>query len=464
MTRIMTKQLYASLWSLKGATWQKPLMLHPMEQASGLLQKLNLRNPEPTPEIDRHLRGLMRHDGLLGLLCLRCRASHVAQGALRDLVANCARVLKATQRDGSALPELAELASFILDDEGDLDPDGPAAAKLHTPFLLGLVRDLWDPSRGELSSFTRRAVKGHREMKAHLLSNYGIASISPWAFLASAGSEETIQKQWHLLGSGSLTTAQARALLRAFLSAYKQAKHDYRCRTGKTSGWQPDHAFFLRVNPQPEVDTEEQVWSLYRFFQRWKYGPSSKSLDRAEGDADADHQTPLSRSDQDTEDPMDQALEHDNLMLSGELGDVAYRILLESITLPPIYKPAQQRLATSGERLLCVCQRQAQGRSILDDAPQSPLNQRQIACDCHTSQPTVQRDLAILGDWAKEIAIVATEHLQRLSQHPNFKDLGTTVTDTEALVASAAHVLLTPLHPGDEAPLCSAIAQHLHGS
>lgn len=134
-----------------------------MEQARGLLQKLNLTNPEPSPEIDRHLRGLMRHDGLLGLLCLRCRASHVAQGALRDLVASCARVLKATQRDGIALPELAELASFILDDEGDLNPEWPAAAKPHTPFLLGLVRDLWAPSRGELSSFTRRAVKGHRE-------------------------------------------------------------------------------------------------------------------------------------------------------------------------------------------------------------------------------------------------------------------------------------------------------------
>lgn len=301
-------------------------------------------------------------------------------------------------------------------------------------------------------------------MKAHLLSNYGIASISPWAFLASAGSEETIQKQWHLLGSGSLTTAQARALLRAFLSAYKQAKHDYRCRTGKTSGWQPDHAFFLRVNPQPEVDTEEQVLSLYRFFQRWKYGPLSKSLDRAEGDADADHLTPLSRRDQDTEDPLDQALEHDNLMLSGELGDVAYRILLESITLPPTYKPAQQRLANSGDRFLCVCRGQAQGRSILGDAPQTPLNQRRIACDCHTSQPTVQRDLAILEDWAKEIAIVALERLQRLSQHPNFKDLGTTIADTEALADRAAHVLLTPLHPGEEAPLCSAIAHHLHGS
>jgi len=219
------------------------------------------------------------------------------------------------------------------------------------------------------------------------------------------------------------------------------------------------------------VDTEEQVLSLYRFFQRWKYGPLSKSLERAEGDADTDHQAYLGKREHESEiptegrgDPLHQVQLQENRRLAGEMGDGAYRVLLESISFPAIYKPAQQRLANSGERFLCVCRGQAQGRSILGDAPQTPLNQRRIACDCHTSQPTVQRDLAILEDWAKEIAIIALERLQRLSQHPNFKDLGTTIADTEALVDSAAHVLLTPLHPGEEAPLCSAIDHHLHGS
>ena len=181
----------------------------------------------------RSLHGLKGHDGLLGLLCLRCRASHVARWTLRDLVAQCAWVLHVTERDGMARPDLAELASFILDDAGDLDPDGPAAAKPYSPFLLRVVRDLWDPSRGELPSFTRRAVKGHREIKKHLLSSYGIALISPWAFLASAGSERAIEKHWDQDGDPSLTTAQAIALLRVFLVAYKEAKQDYRRRTGK---------------------------------------------------------------------------------------------------------------------------------------------------------------------------------------------------------------------------------------
>ena len=193
---------------------------------------------------------------------------------------------------------------------------------------------------------------------------------------------------------------------------YKEAKQDYRRRTGKISGWLPDDAFFLRVDPQtPPKTTQERLLWLVKSFQIRKYGPRLQSLDRTPGDADSDPGAALGGMDaispvpqEGTRNPLDQAEDRDNLMLSEEMGEVAYRILLESITLPAIYKPAQQRIANNGERFLCVCRGQARGRSILGDEPQAPLNQRQIACDCHTSQPTVQRDQKILEDWAMVIA------------------------------------------------------------
>jgi hypothetical protein len=470
MTMALSNHPYSSLWRL--AVWQQPLKLIPQEEARSLLHRLELEHQEPCRDTDRHLRSLTGQDGLLGLLCLRCRTSHVALWTLRDLVAQCAWVLKATQRDHMARPELAELAGFILDDEGHLDPDGPAAARPHSPFLLRLVRDLWDPSRGELSSFARRTVKGHQAIKKHLLNSYGIALIGPWAFLASAGSERVMQQHWDQHGKPSLSTAQAIALLRAFLVAYKEAKLDYRRRTGKISGWLPDDAFLLRVDPQtPPKTTKERLLWLVKFFQIRKYGPLQQSLDRADGDADADPGAALVEMDaiapvptEGTGDPLDQAEDRDNLILSEEVGDVAYRILLESISFPATYKPAQQRIANNGERFLCVCRGQARGRSILGDEPQAPLNQRQIACDCHTSQPTVQRDQTILNEWAEVIAFEAMARLQRLSPHPNFQHLGAAIADTEAMAARLAYVLRTPLHPGEEAPLCSAIDTHLHGS
>jgi hypothetical protein len=281
-----------------------------------------------------------------------------------------------------------------------------------------------------------------------------------------------MQKHWDQDGDLSLTTAQAIALLRAFLAAYKEAKQDYRRRTGKISGWLPDDAFFLRVDPQtPPKSTKERLLWLVKFFQIRKYGPRLQSLDRTDGDADSDPGVGRGGMDaiapvppEGTGDPLDQAEDRDNLILSGEMGDVAYRILLESIGFPAIYKPAQQRIANNCERLLCVCRGQARGRSILGDEPPAPLNQRRIACDCLTSQPTVQRDQKILDDWAKAVASEAMARLQRLSSHPNFQDLGTAIADTEAMAARLSRLLLTPLHPSEEAPLCSAIDTHLHGS
>jgi hypothetical protein len=38
-------------------------------------------------------------------------------------------------------------------------------------------------------------------------------------------------------------------------------------------------------------------------------------------------------------------------------------------------------------------------------------SQRRIACDCHTSQPTVSRDRFTLVEWASTFADTATEQL-----------------------------------------------------
>jgi len=462
---------YASLWRLSAPIKGIPLSPWPKKEAAELIGKLGLEEQEPSGEIDRQLRNLPGPDSLLGLLSLRCRASHVALWILRDLVAQCTRVLHQTKHDDIASPELAELASFIFDDEGRLDPDGPAAARPYTPFLLHLVRDLWEPSRGALPSFTRRAVKGHPEIKKHLLRSYGIAIISPWAFLASASSERAIQDHWHNAGDPSITTDRALALLRAYLSAYKKAKLAYRKRTGKSSGWLPDDAFWREVDgDSAPADTKKRLLLLVRFFQNRKYGPLRLSLDRTNADAGSDATSqsepgkkiePSSSSSfaSGSGDPLDQALEQENMDRSGELADGAYRILCESITIPATYKPAQQRLDDNGERFLCVCRAQAKGRSVDGDAPQAPLNQRKIACDCHTSQPTVQRDLAILREWASEIAIVA---IKRLHQDPTFQEWGTSLADTKAMVSRLIYLLLTPLVPGEEAPLCAAIAHHLN--
>jgi hypothetical protein len=141
------------------------------------------------------------------------------------------------------------------------------------------------------------------------------------------------------------------------------------------------------------------------------------------------------------------------------------RTLLDSITFPPNYKPLRQRLRANGERLLCACRGQAEGRRFGDEKEEKQgglqRNQRQIADECGCSQPTIQRDIKLLETWAEEIAVKAAELLKTT---PGFEKLGTSETLIDDVAVALRELLLKPLDYGEQALLCQAIDHHLHSS
>lgn len=437
---------YAILWQLNDATTGRfPRLKPPFPLALSSLAKLGLGPGDSDPATDRRLHALSDPTlALLARLCLRCRASAAAKAKLEALHKKCLDLLTMPGQADAALPELADMASFILDDVGALDPDGPAEPQPYVPFLLSMLRG-WNPDRAALPNWTWMAIDGHPGLKRYL-RDYRIDFISPWAYLTHRVTVKAIREAWPLYAVYAdlgMTCEEAERLLHAFKQIYEQAKSDYRTRTGKRCGWSPDPAFFLEVDPATAAQkTMARLQAIVRVVKNLKIGPPLGSIDGIGDDI-----------------PSDQVSGADELPERAALWAPMRRVRDEAISFPPAYKPAAQRLRENGERLLCVCRGQAAGRSIDAEAPELQRSQRQIACDCHTSQPTVSRDQDALTEWAQEIAVVTAG---RLRGTPGFETLGSTVADLERVIAAVANSLLVPLRLGEDAPLCQAIDLHLH--
>jgi len=480
---------YEQLWRLgAGNTHHSRLQRTELPQAAALMRELGMDELEADPSIDRQLHQLMKlhqKDGdqrfAQAHLCLRCRASGVAASHLKALVANYRNLSRRALQ-----PEVEEFASFILDDKGQLDPDGANARQPHEPFLLWAVRR-WDPDRGSLPTWVKTAINGHNGLKK-LEAHYGICRISTWAALAHRVTEKAIREHWSLLGFPHLTPEEAIRLLLRFKQHYPQAIQDYRARTGRRNGWEPGEDFLRLVNPHVNPGTTKvRLKAIAEFWRKLTFGPKQTSLEVANLEPCAPEPDPESKvsapppatpNPPTGEDPpsmaggtdrkppappkdgggSDEATEDDRLVKS-------VRALWVSITFPPSYKPMRQRLRANGERLLCACRGQAEGRWFGDEKEEKQgglqRNQRQIANECGCSQPTIQRDIKLLETWAEEIAVKAAPLLRTT---PGFTSVGTSGQATDAAIFALRHLLLVPLHYGEEALLCQAIDHHLHSS
>jgi hypothetical protein len=494
---------YAQIWRLgAGNTHHSSLQCTELPQAAALMRELELDHLEADPSIDRQLHQLMelhQEEGdqrsALARLCLRCRASGVAAWRLKDLVVNYRNLAR-----GALQPELEELASFILDDDGKLDPNGASARQPHEPFLLWAMRR-WDPHRGSLPVWVKTAINGHNGIKK-LEAHYGICRISTWAVLAHRVSEKAIRDHWSFLGDGDMKPEQAINLLRDYQRHYPQAIQGYRARTGLRNGWLPGQDFLRQMNPHADWKTSlVQLKAIADFWRSLTFGPKQTSLEGviANHASSSVDESMLSDLPPPTLDPptladspptaggtarkppapskdgggFDEATpdllqllasEEDARLVLAQVESVR-RTLLDSITFPPSYKPLRQRLRANGERLLCACRGQAEARRFGDEKEEKQgglqRNQRQIADGCGCSQPTIQRDIKLLETWAEEIAVEAAELLKTTS---GFEKLGTSETLIDEVAAALCELLLKPLNYGEQALLCQAIDHHLHSS
>lgn len=396
------------------------------EACGQALRQLEIKPEPPSASADELLLEASKiQDDQGALLCLRCRVSWPLEAKLHALHRQFGR---AYQLDPIAL------ASYVLDDVGRLlpyaSPDQPS--RRPDPFTLDVVRS-YQPGHCGLPHWARQKFQAHNGLKAYL-KEQGLLLIGDWALLADT-SARRIHESWESLGKGSLNAESAVALHQAYLPEYRQAKELHEARTGRQSGWNPDQAFFERVDPsQPAQITCASLKAMADAVRLLKSGRWQRSLEVLQADVP------------DIADPY--SLEGD---LPGDADDSqALRSAIEAALdramqtyLPVVLNvPEQDR-----ELLHCLWSGYAEG-----------LGQRPLAERCQCSQTQVSRKLNL----KVHAMAIATRAAVELSRLPAFASVTTSVEGAERLVAALRNHLSEPEREGDVAPLRRWVQQHMN--
>jgi len=409
------------------------------EAADQALNTLQLEAQEPSPQADK---ALLEHcqelDDPGALLCLRCRISHPIHDRLQALYNR--------HQEEHGL-DLIEMASFLLDDNGELEFPARQGERRGQPFRWSVLSCLpkktlhpfsaevlrsYNPDLCGLPHWARQKVQCNGELKAYLRQQ-GLLLISDWALLAHKTSPTRLRQAWSGYGSG-MGIEQAIALHQAFQAQYPAALREFAARNGKRSGWHPNESFLRSLLPDQDCDAAiEKLKELATAVRVYLTATAA-----AQGFPDYDT---LALADPTT--------------LSEPVEDWSSQELMALIdaalhrAAPPAVRLAltddQPGWARKPERRLAW---QLYGNG---------LGQRDIAERCKRKQAWVSK-LLQEQSLATTIATAAAVELHR---HPAFAEVAISVEGAERLVAALRNHLTTPEREGEVALLRRAVADTL---
>jgi len=404
-----------------------------LPEAASVLADLAGAASEPNRSLDLALlQASQAAPDPLPLLCLRCRISHALEAWL-----------VATYRAHRVhhCIELEEMASYALDDDGALTiPTQPGARVpfvyaefaslpkgLVSPFSAEVLRS-YEPSQSGLPHWARLKIQAHNELKAYF-KQHGLLLISDWALLRNS-SPSRIRQACQEQFSGSDTIASLCELHGRYCPLYDAAKRDYRDRTGKASGWQPDLAFLRELAPDQEpFPTHDRLKAIALAVRRLLTGSNF----RAAAELAAEKADPRS---------VDPAADE------GE-SPAELKGLIDA-ALDRAMKPSVRAALMADQPSWAAKPRRREAWMLYGQG----LGQRQIAEQCGHQKAWVSK---LLSEKALSSSI-ATAAAVELKRHPAFAPVSRSVEGAERLVEALRNHLLSPEQEGDVAPLRSAVA------
>jgi hypothetical protein len=410
-----------------------------LPSAATFLAQAYEQEPEPTRGLDQSLlASSIRGDDPNPLLCLRCRISHALEAWLR------ATYSKHAQRHGL---DLLAMASYALDDDGRLAiRTGPSTEApfvyaelaslpkgLISPFSAEILRT-YDTALCGLPHWSKLKIQAHNGLKAYF-KEHGLLLISDWALLRhSSGKKVREACERHLRSSASVDTCVA--LHAAYQPSYDKALRDYKARTGKASGWQPDPAFAEELDPERNpFDTIEELKRIASAIRQYMTGSTVQRLDQmAEGGHELADPSTLQEPDGDGEDP------------------VELRSLINAALQRAMDQHMPEVLSAGGKKaelLRCLWAGWAEG-----------LTNRPLAERCGTTPGTVSKAMRP----TEHATTIATAAAIELKRHPAFASCGSSVEAAERLVSALRNHLLEPEREGTIAPLRQWVQTHLSPS
>jgi hypothetical protein len=371
----------------------------------------------------------------LPLLCLRCRISHALEAWLK------ATYQAHRKKHGIELPVMA---SYGLDDDGKLTirtgKDSTTAFvyaelaslpnQLLSPFSADVLRS-YDPALCGLPHWAKLKLQAHNELKAYF-KQHGLLLISDWALLRNSSARRIRQACQEQL-RGSDTIAALCKLHGRYGPLYDAAKQDYKARTGKASGWQPDLPFLRELAPnQDPFATLDRLKAIAQAVRLLLTSTTRSSTGAASELAEQ------------VADPKSLDLQPDQAESPAELRALIDAALQRAMDqhMPAVLTTT----AKAGELLCCLWAGWAEG-----------LTNRPLADRCGTSCGTVSKKLRP----AEHATAIATAAAVELKRHPSFGSCGHSVEAAEQLVDALRNHLLEPEREGGIAPLRQWVHRHL---
>ncbi len=409
--------------------------------ALAYLSDVGLQAGDPNRKSDDQLlTASIESDAPAPLLCLRCHISHPLEAWMR--------VLYGRFKDNYDL-DLSAIASYGLDDMGSdqlrIARDKPsqpfsysALAELPSgvvsPFSAEVLRT-YDSSRCGLPHWVRQKIQCHNDLKVYLRQQ-GLLLISDWALLADT-SPTRIRDSWESCGDAGVPMTQLLELHQRFKTLYREAMVDYRQRTGKGSGWQPDLEFLQALNPEQSTDdTMQQLKAMADAVRQLLSGRWISSSDAFETSWEPVDPASLAIEESDAGGQDDRELR--------QKIDLALSRAIEAL-MPLEMEKEAKKFAKAPERRRAW---QLYGEG---------MSQREIGPACDHKQAWASK---LLEEKRRSTAIATAAALE-LKRLPAFSSLMATVEGTEQLVDALRNHLIKPEREGADAPLRRWVLQYL---
>ncbi len=382
---------------------------------------------EPSAAGNRLLLAACDQGDDAAFLCLRCLVSEPLEQKLRSIH---------RERGRSHQLDLVTLASFALDDSGELLPYTPLQVQPEAtvrPFTAQVICS-FDRQRGaDLPHWARTKLQACPDLKRYL-RQHGVLLISPWALLADS-SPKRLREALELFGAAGFSMESALALHAAYREAYGPAKAAYLQRSGKQSGWLPDAAFLQQIAPEQGVErTAAQLAAMDQAIRRLLTGSGQLSLEQQ---AEQGYESVDTRA-------LEARREADERQEDGER-IAAIRAALERALEPHV----RALIEADRPRWLKAPERRQAWQLYGEGA-----SQRTIAEAMDKGQGWVSK-LLQEKQLSGAIALAAGLELKRL---PAFAAVGSSVEGAERLVAALRNHLITPEREGMVSPLRRAVA------
>jgi len=250
---------YTNFWVINSS--KKSVVRRFSKVCLEFLEENSIKFDEISDQTDKKLFSLSKklNNSIKPLASLRCRVSH---GIYKEI-----NYLYLKERKNNDEIDLFSMLICVLDDKGSdflkIRKNNQKSGFLRFPFTWENISKLpeknirpltariifnFNDSIAKINTWIAINVKSDSELKSYFRS-CGLFLITPWALLNNT-SLKRVKEAWNRYDSDIMTLEQVETLHKSYTDCYSKAKLEYKEKTGRIIGWEPDTNFLNSLTPK----------------------------------------------------------------------------------------------------------------------------------------------------------------------------------------------------------------------